>query len=312
MAVIIAGMSVLFGATSVLNWSQMRQKKEDSRRRQSGLSAVRAGVTLMTVAQQHRGIAAALLNGDQRFISRLAAKQQEIGQAMVVLAHVLNEAPELAASGWRFASVQKTWRQLHTTVQTLTPEASFNEHTALIQQILYVLGDVGERAGLLENRRAGVLFPAESLLLRLPLLTECIGQARALGSGFAARGKIGAVGRIRLTFLEQRMRENLSRAVTALESLSLQAPSATCRDKVHALLNVISARIVGPEKIDITPEAYFAIATEAIDACLALWREAAQVAELTESSVAKPGFLRPLVTSLLVLSVSAGAWLAWA
>lgn len=307
MAARMAGMGVAFGVASALNWAQIRLAHEQARRRQRGLSAVRAGVALMTAMQQHRGIAAALLNGDRGFAPRLVAKQQEVGQAMAALDEVLNEAPELAGSGRRFASIQKAWRQLQGAVQTLPAEASYHRHTALIQQILYLLGDVGERAGLLEHRSASVSMLAESLLVRLPLLAESIGQARALGSGYAARGKCGAVGRIRLSFLEQRMRVSLSRVVAALESFPLQTQAADCSDKVHALLNVITDRIVGAEEIDLAPEAYFAIATEAIDACLALWQKTAQAAEQAESSSTKPRFQFTLVTGLFMLGLSAGA-----
>lgn len=307
MAAMMAGMGVVFGAASALNWAQIRLVREHARRRQRGLSAVRAGVTLMTAMQQHRGIAAALLNGDRGFAPRLVAKQQEVGQAIAALDEVLSEAPELAGSGRRFASIQQAWRPLHDTIQTLPAEASYHSHTALIQQVLYLLGDVGERAGLLEHHSAGVSLLAESLLVRLPLLAESIGQARALGSGYAAKGKCGAVGRIRLSFLEQRMRGSLSGVLAALEPFPLQTQTTDCSDKVHKLLNVITARIIGVEEIDLAPEVYFATATEAIDACLTLWQKTAQAAEVAESSATKPRFQFTLITGLCMLGLSAGA-----
>ena len=55
---------------------------------------------------------------------------------------------------------------------------------------------------------------ARIYLSRLPVLTECLGQARALGASVAARGACSAVARVRLMFLIARAEVVLGQAVT--------------------------------------------------------------------------------------------------
>ncbi|MBI3145055.1 MAG: nitrate- and nitrite sensing domain-containing protein [Pseudogulbenkiania sp.] len=277
MEAIATSVGLLATATTTLHWLQARSNAKRAVRRRLSLDAVGKGVALMTVMQQHRGMAAALLSGDKGFAERLASKQQEVDSALSALGDRLALLPELAAAGRRFENIRTGWVQLCQEVRGYSAEQSFAAHTALVQQILYLLGDMGERGGLLEARAPAVAALAQVLLLRLPLLTESIGQARALGTGFAAQGRCGAVGRIRLSFLERRIRDCLSDVGTMLETQSLVGRAQECRHKVDALLTLMETRLIGIDRISLAPDAYFRCATEAIDACLALWQAVEQV-----------------------------------
>lgn len=281
MEAIASSMGLLAAASAALGWAQRRERAIRSARRHLSLDAVRQGIALMTVMQQHRGMAAALLNGDTGFAGRLADKQREVDGTLAELGARFARVPELAASGRRLESIRMAWAQLCQGVRGYTAEQSFAAHTALVQQVLYLLGDMGERGGLLEARMPAVAALAEVLLLRLPLLAESIGQARALGTGFAAQGRCGAVGRIRLRFLERRIGECLTGLGAVLDSPSLAAAARQCRHKVDSLLALIESGLIGAERITLAPDAYFRCATEAIDACLALWQAAEQATRQT-------------------------------
>lgn len=275
MEAIVSSMGLL-AAAAALGWAQARERAARSARRRLSLDAVRQAIALMTVMQQHRGMAAALLNGDTGFAGRLVDKQREVDSTLSALCSGFARVPGFAASGRRLDAIRAAWVELRQGVRGYSAEQSFAAHTALVQQILYLLGDMGERGGLLEARAPAVAVLAEVLLLRLPLLAESIGQARALGTGFAAQGGCGAVGRIRLGFLERRIGECLTRLGTALASPPLAADAQRCRHKVDSLLALIESGLIGVERITLAPDAYFRCATEAIDACLALWQAAEQ------------------------------------
>ena len=288
MQAIATSMGLLATTTLLLHWMHGRSEAHRHQRRHLGLGAVREGIGLMTAMQQHRGMAAALLNGDDGFAGRLLAKQQDIQQGLGVLATRFAAVPDFASAGRRLERIATGWRQLQSQLRGLNSETSFATHTRLLQQILYLMGDVGERAGLLEARNPVVATLAEALLLRLPLLTESLGQARALGTGFAAQHKCGAVGRIRLSFLERRIRECLEQVATALDAPALGNPMQHCRRKVDTLLSVMETQVIGVERIDLAPDAYFRTATEAIEACLALWHAIAAATERALPASAQP------------------------
>ena len=258
-----------------LYYLEMQRRAQRREKRRNGLRAVEQGIALMTVFQQHRGISAALLNGDQSFAAKQTAKQAEIDATLSALSQMVARTPALASSQDSLKQLGEGWQKLRAQVRGLSPAQSFVEHTELVRSILYFIGDVGERAGLLESRDTRLVRLLETLLLRLPLLVETVGQARAMGTGFAARGQCGAVGRIRLTFLGRRIDHCLSELDPALAEIGKDS-----QGKVRALLELLTKRIIAAERIDIAPERYYQASTEAIDACLVLWRKAATMADI--------------------------------
>jgi hypothetical protein len=138
-----------------------------------------------------------------------------------------------------------------------------------------------EHLGLMDNEGTSLALLSNLLLLRLPLLMESIGQARALGAGYAAKGQVGAVGRIRLSFLENHIRE-------CRENMHIPGSnSRIATDKVEALLDLMEREFILAEEVNISPEQFFKAATDAIESCLKLWQD---VAQHTEAAIGmKPG-----------------------
>lgn len=244
-----------------------RQKKLE--RRMHGLNVLQTSLELMTAIQQHRGMSAALINGDRSFQSRLSTKRTEIEGLIRKIDQLVSETPELATDHRRLDEVKKHWSSLSYKLESLTTEQSFSEHTMLVRSVIHLMGDMGEHLGLMDGQGTQLAVLSNALLLQLPLLLESIGQARALGSGYAAQGQIGAVGRIRLGFLEQRIRECRKTIHTQDNA------NGTATSKVDMLLQTLENKFVQADMIDISPDTFFRTATEAIDACLMLWKDIA-------------------------------------
>lgn len=273
MNALLTGIGLLVLLLTGLLCLEIQRRSQRCEQRRNGLQAVQQGISLMTVVQQHRGISAALLNGDQAFAPRQIAKQAEIDAALSALNLTIQADRALASSREDLKSLSEDWAGLRTSVRNLDPTLSYIQHTDLVRRVLHFIGDIGERAGLLEVRDRRVAKLLETLLLRLPLLVETVGQVRAMGTGFAAKGRCGAVGRIRLTFMGRRIEDCLSQIDPSLKDLGQDS-----QEKVKVLLDLLTSRIIAAEHIDIAPERYFQVSTEAIDACLVLWRKAAGIA----------------------------------
>lgn len=261
---------VLFMLYATLNVAEKNKRQRKRERQLHGLSVLQCGLALLTNIQQHRGLSAALLNGDQSFSARLSAKRNDIQGLFRSLERQVLEAPELRSDAATLLAIHSEWERMRQPGVTPTPEQSFALHTALIRKVIHLLGDMGEHIGLLDGEGSPLAHFSSTLLLRLPLLMESIGQARALGSGYAAKGQCGAVGRIRMNFLEQHIREcqHDIRASMAEDSQAAQ--------RVNALLEVLNERFIRVEEIDITPDTFFRTATDAIEACLSLWQDVAR------------------------------------
>lgn len=275
MNAILTGFGILILLLTALFCFELQRRSHRCEQRRKGLQAVQHGISLMTVMQQHRGISAALLNGDQAFAPRQIIKQAEIDAALAALNLTIQADSALASSREDLKSLSADWASLRGNVRNLDPAQSYTQHTDLVRRILHFIGDIGERAGLLEVRDRRMAKLLETLLMRLPLLVETVGQVRAMGTGFAAKGNCGAVGRIRLTFLGRRIDDCLSQIDPSLKDIGQDS-----QEKVKVLLDLLTSRIIAAEHIDIAPERYFQVSTEAIDACLVLWRKAATMADI--------------------------------
>lgn len=254
----------------MLNLAEHGRRKRKQQRQEHGLAVLRAGLDLMAAVQQHRGMSIAFLNGDASFRPKLMGKRQEIQNILNRIPPVLESTPELHPDRRSFAVIVDQWNELLATSEGQVPEASFKQHTALVRGIIHLMGDMGEHLGLLDGEGSTLARLSNALLLKLPLLLESIGQARALGSGYAAQGQCGAVGRIRLSFLEQRIRE----CFEGVHSASIENEAVS--KKVDEFLLTLERRFIKTDAVDIAPAVFFQTATDAIDSCLALWRDVAQ------------------------------------
>lgn len=270
MTISIALLATLFLLYAILNAVEKNRIQRKRKLQLCGLSILRQALELLINIQQHRGLSAALLNGDQSFAARLSAKRNDIASVFQSLEPRLRENPELHSDAGSLASIQVEWNQMNLPIAGMTPERSFAKHTDLIRKTIHLIGDMGEHLGMLDGEGTPLALMSNILLLRIPLLMESIGQARALGSGYAAKGKCGAVGRIRLSFLEQHIRECQN------EISSSMTGHSPATERVNVLLKVLNERFLQVEEISMPPDALFRTATEAIEACIGLWQDVAQ------------------------------------
>lgn len=258
--------------------AEKRKQQRKMQRRLHGISALQTAVSLMTALQQHRGMSVSLLNGNDSFRTGLINKQAEARAILARMTALIDETPELAPDCVTLAGLIEEWEAIARDYRQFTGEQSFARHTELVRRTIHLIGDMGEHLGLMDNEGTLLAQLSNLLLLRLPLLMESIGQARALGSGYAAKGQVGAVGRIRLSFLESHIRE-------CRENMHLPGNNGgAAAEKVEALLHLLEKEFIQTDEVNISPEQFFRAASEAIEACLKLWQD---VAQHTESAIGK-------------------------
>lgn len=270
MLIITISIVLFFALLVFLQIYESKRRKLKRKRQEFGLTVLQSGLEMMTAVQQHRGMSIAFLNGDNSFKPKMLTKRQDIQNILGRMPDLLAESPELNPDKTSLAEIRRLWDELVATSVDQVPDVSFKQHTALVREIIHLMGDMGEHLGLLDGEGSSLAMLSNTLLLKLPLLLESIGQARALGSGYAAQGQVGAVGRIRLSFLDQRIRE-------CYEGIhGTTKVSEPVSKRVEALLDTLQQKFIGAEIVDISSATFFQTATEAIDACLMLWKEVAQ------------------------------------
>lgn len=264
---VVLGLGLLFGAGMVLSL-QARESRKCRERRRQGIALGGQLKQLQMDLQQHRGMINALLSGDRSFAAKVRQKQDSIDRDMGTLDAVSRHSP-LTARRWE--AVRSQWDDLRANAAALAAEDSFARHSLLIREILRCMGDVAERTQL------GGMHPLDPTLVsvlwsELPAAAECIGQARGMGASVAAKGYCSSDSRIKLGFLEERIRETMSKVSTDLGHTHQQLATGMSQRWQEAsavvgnFLNLLESSLLNAEHPALDAEHYFATATQALAA----------------------------------------------
>lgn len=246
--------------------------------RREGIQANRQIKQVLADLQQHRGMVNAFLNGDASFKQRIEKKQGEITRDITAL-----DTPrgQHLMTARRWESIKSDWHQLRGEALSLTQEASFRRHSALIRAVLYSMGDVAERSQFV-GAHAAPPGLVNALWSDLPAVAEGLGQARGLGSGVAAKGYCSGVARIKLRFLEERIRETMEWVSRDLAGVGMaQALSASIAQSweethkiVREFLSLLEEKLLKTDRPAIDAEHYFSAATQALDVVFRVFDQA--------------------------------------
>lgn len=163
-----------------------------------GLLNVRALKQLIYFIQQHRGMTAAYLNGKKQILTKIKTIRQHIQE------NIRENKLTFDKDNERWQSFLDHWQRLST--GSASADNSFDQHTLLINNILYLLEDEAEK-GLLFSQFLPQ-FPQAGYVWREVIgATEMIGQARAIGVSVATQKTCSSTDNIRLSFLQQQISE---------------------------------------------------------------------------------------------------------
>lgn len=261
----ILGAAVLI-AVVLLVQQQRSQRLDAGRSLEINLAACRTLLALTAHFQQHRGMSSAWLAGDKGFGSKLESKAREIEtlfQALRPVAVSECSKPHPCLTANDLALFRHRWGGLRDRLGQLSVEQSIAEHSQLIEQLLRWLAALGEARiePLLAARGERALV--RNYATRLPALTECLGQARAVGLSVATRRACSPVARVRLMFLIARAEAILKQAGEG------GAANGQAERAVQHMAQLVRNRMLGASGVAVGAQEYFDDATRAVDAVFA-------------------------------------------
>ena len=251
-----------------------------AQREVAGVAPSADALRLIQLTQQHRGLSAAVLGGNEGLAAARQAKQLEVEQALARMkqsATVFGDAPIVALVG----RIAAAWGALARGVgeRAVDGAASFEQHTQLILDELILVEDITNTAGISLHPEPAGYYLYVAVLQHLPNLTEALGQMRARGALLLSRGAATPEERTRVEALADRMNERLRAARKALAlataadpslTLALAAPLAAAVSAAEGALKLIDEKVVRPKTLDFPAADYFALTTQVIDTQFAL------------------------------------------
>jgi hypothetical protein len=244
---------------------QKRKKQQVRKTQLYGIEKIVQLKSLITLSQQHRGLSAALINGNVKVKEQLHRLEREID--------IINQSlglTDLVELNSRWKSFIDHWQRLSLANGNTNALNNFKQHTNLISNLLYLLEDEAERSLLTSNTIE--LLPNLGFVWReLIQAAENVGQSRAIGTGVATQGVCGDVDQIRLSFLQQQMRDAATNALNQLsctEDFRIEHRSKIqyALEQTNDLVNIIEKDLVSASKVTIDSTVYFDFASLTISA----------------------------------------------
>jgi methyl-accepting chemotaxis protein len=276
-AALALGMSLLPATMAV---RERWQALETAQQEVTGVAPAGALLKLLRVTQQHRGLSAAALAGNEAAAAKRQAVQQEVDQALAA-AQAAVQALQDPTLNQRSATLLEQWQALAQAVagKTIEAPASFSRHGTLVSAQLDLLRDVAQATGMSLDAQAATHHAIGATLNDLPRLTEAMGQLRARGATALQKQAATPEDKARFEALATMARLFDHNARHAFEQLGradarMAAALKPAREQAQALaedsLALVQKALLSSEVLDHPPAAYFERQTKAIDAQFAL------------------------------------------
>ena len=255
---------------------QLDRSIESTRSEQRGLESYPAAIGVLTLMQQHRGLTAGLLGGSQALEAKVDAKARALDEAVARFDAVL-AGPAAGFgldAGWN--ALKRQWTALRDSGRGLGRAENFARHTAMVEAMLSLISDLGERSGLGLDPQGAAMNLITPMFHSIPEITERLGRLRGKGTGILASGATqyaehdAVVAQLaELSVTAKALDENLRRA--ASEDMADSSRVSSARGEIASAIarmhNVATEQIVQGQ-MSLPPAKFFAEGTAAIDVVL--------------------------------------------
>ena len=252
---------------------------------------------IMPDIQKHRDTAAVFLSGEVFFKDEYLAIQSHLEQDIQII-DVTDKAygPALKTTE-KWQAVKAKWAELNKSGLSLNSEENFKSHTLLIEDMLSLISHIGETSNLRFDSELDSYYLIEAVVYKLPALSEYLGQARAIGSGIAAKKRINRDEKTRLIILSGLIRSAVDANSRNFDSVFRENPELKpilekdvkeSANTINKFIETLNLKFIKAEHININAQNYFQLAANAIDSAFKTYNAAApELDRLLQTRIAK-------------------------
>ncbi len=236
--------------------------------------------------EQHAALSAAFSNGDQSMKPLLLQKEAEVDALVRNIDAQDASLGETLATSDLWVTLKKSWVDLEQKTLTLTPDESDTAHTTLMNDTLRLLTAVGNSSNLILDPDIGTYYLVDTVITKLPLMSEYLSQLRNQGMEVTERQVVSAETQTRLIIFSGLVESSLGTLEQGIgyafdknQPLRDQLNPAIQKnhEAITQFLDKLRADIITARSgsafvlVSVTPSDYFANATQAIDQGFALY-----------------------------------------
>lgn len=233
------------GFLSFLFFSLRQKRRLEALLFKQGVEYIKLLRGLLAAVQKHRGLTNGYINGKLNVKPDIDVLDIQIKRLILDV----EGAGEWMLENVKWSSLVDHWSRLSPGYLQGDAEQNFKQHNILIANLLYLIDDVADAHHL--SKLSGDTMDTDWRYLLS--IAEYIGQARALGTGVAAKGECSSVLRVQLNHLRNKI----------ASSVDSSWPEKS-RVDIQYLLNCIESQLI-VDKPNIDAHEYFNLATRCIE-----------------------------------------------
>ena len=243
---------------------------KSSRAELAGIEVIKPMQKLVQAMQQHRGMSAGVIAGNEAMKERRATKEKEISE---VVQQVSGKMKPALAGGEKWKGIVEEWKQIAADGLNWTGTENFARHTALIDRTLLFFMDVGDEYALTLDADIDSYYLIDTVLGKAPTALERLGQMRARGTAVLTKKQMADQQKADMSMLMGELNTALKILKINLEKTARFNPSMQAALNGAAKEYMESAEQINKIIVDdmllgtysMPPKDYFDFTTAAID-----------------------------------------------
>ncbi|WLR51945.1 methyl-accepting chemotaxis protein [Bacillus tianshenii] len=218
------------------------------------------------------------LSGDQSFKPQMLDKQKQIQEQINIIDTLNEEMGTALDTTAKWPELKKKWLEVPNVVFDLQPSKSFELHTAITSDTIDLIHYVADQSALSLDPELDTYYLMDSVVTKLPMLTESAGQARGLGTGIAAKRSATAGEQAQLISLRSNIQSSLKEVRRSYQILIKTNPSLEpqlkpvfekANESNQTFLDVLQTEMI--EEVSIHSKDFYQLSTDTINNTLALF-----------------------------------------
>ncbi|MCS6831814.1 MAG: nitrate- and nitrite sensing domain-containing protein, partial [bacterium] len=274
---------------------------------------------LLQHVQQHRGASSAMLAGNRSFQDDVQQKQQAIAEDIQAVDRMNKQYGKRYGVHDEWQRWKQDWQALRSNLLQLSPQQSFEQHTALIERLLGLQQTIADASQMTLDPEQESYYAMYAFALVLPATTEHLGRARAVGTAAIAAGDTSKT-RDKLIALSSLIyHHNQEEVVPGIEKVfqvnramrsQIEGTFKESCAKVDAFINMLNTRLINGDLAGLTAQQYFDTATQAIDSQFVLIGQMSRAFDrLMDARIRRLTFKRNMMLSAALVPFLVAAWL---
>ncbi len=155
----------------------------------TGLAYIKAVRQPIEYMQQHRGMMAAYLNGATDFQERIMQTRRIVDEKLQELNQIDGALTGQLHTVDKMTIIMRKWNTIKDNAMAMNTSEAIKTHNIIISDMLNLIAHVADSSGLTLDPMIDSNYMGSTLISGLPNMLEYMGQARAVGSGVAAKGE---------------------------------------------------------------------------------------------------------------------------